>query len=71
MPFPDANFFVWRRGLRGAEPSIELMDPRTLPDYWKATEHRTIAVIPLTNLDRGLQSLEELVARHPCPEQAS
>jgi hypothetical protein len=62
------NFLVWRRGLRGPEASIDLLDPRQMAD-WPQMQPRSIAIIPLAPDEREL-TLDQAVARHPCPEYA-
>ncbi|WP_024341009.1 hypothetical protein [Bradyrhizobium japonicum] len=60
------NFIVWRRGLRGPVASLDLLDPRSMMD-WPLIEQSTIAIIPLPEAERGL-TLDQAIARHPCPE---
>lgn len=60
------NFLVWRKGLRGPEASIDLMDPRTMND-WKLIEQSMIQIVPLSGAEREF-SLASLVVLHPCPE---
>lgn len=62
MTFPDANYIVWRRGLRGPTASLDHLDPRSMEG-----KHTLVAVKNLTDDDRR-QSFAEIVRRYPCPE---
>lgn len=62
------NFLVWRKGLRGPIASLDLMDPRQSMD-WKIHEQTAIQIVTLADRERGL-TLDQVVARHPCPEFA-
>ena len=64
MPHPDAYFFVWRRGLRGPTPSVDMFNPNSMQD--KQHEANLIAVIPLTDEDRHL-TFSQVALRYPCP----
>jgi hypothetical protein len=65
----DANFLVWRRGLRGPEASLDHLDPRNMND-WKQNEDRTIKIFTLTDQDRAM-SLDTLKVLYPCAEISS
>jgi hypothetical protein len=62
------NFLVWRQGLRGPVPSIDLFDPRQSGD-WKTNQQTTIQIIPLKDHERSM-SLDTLIVLHPCKETA-
>jgi hypothetical protein len=63
------NYLVWRRGLRGPLPSLDLLDPRASME-WEVNQQTTIAVIPLAESERAI-TLDEAIAAHPCPEVAN
>lgn len=63
----DANYLVWRQGVIGAYPSLDLFDPRASSE-WKVRRQSTLAIMTLTAADRAL-SFAEIVARYPCPKE--
>ncbi len=58
------SFFVWRRGPRGPEASIDALDPRQSLD-WKLHEQRYLQIKPLPSGDT--RTLDQLIEAHPCP----
>lgn len=59
------NFFVWIRGLRGPEPQLHLLDPRSLLS-WKTLEDSVIGIVQLKEHERDY-TLAQAIAAYPCP----
>lgn len=64
--YPDANFIVWHKGLRGLPfASLDHYDPRRSLD-WDVKKQGIVAIYPLTDDDRA-KTFAEILRANPCP----